>query len=647
MSRTTQKNTGIRMKKDCMLLLALATAISASAVTKDNIADTTRLHSIEEVVVTGSNNATPKRLLPYTVSIINDRQIEATGKTQLLAALSGEVPSLFVTQRNILGFGVGSHGGSGGIKIRGVGGSPTSGVLMMVDGQPQFAGLYSHPVADFYESEYVDHVEVLRGPGSVLYGSNAMGGVINVITKRAKTDGVHTAITSQYGSHNTWQSSLTNMTRFGRFSSLVSAGYDRTDGLRKNFDFKQSSLYAKIGYELSHQWSLAADYSLMNYRGNDPVNARIENPEATDIYHQNVTRGEASISVSNNYGSTNGVARVYYSYGNHYIDDPRHFHSLDDRLGILAYENFSPWRMASATIGFDFNRYTGKIPVSGGHSHGDGSQQAQMQTIARKFIAEYSPYITLQQRLFDDIITLNAGVRLAMSNRFSNQWLPQFGFTVRPAEGWSVKASIAKGYRNPAFSEMYLYRIANDELDPERMINYEVGIGKHFSKYLTLDLTAYYANGSNLIQTTSVPTAEGGTMMRYMNTGSFINKGIELSAQSNPLDNLLLRASYSYMHSSVGDLTAAPRNQYFLGIAWRVLPQLNVDARLNGIGGLFVYNDMERENYALLGMKVTYTPVKCLDIFANLDNITDVKYQINRGYDMPGFTAMGGVRVRF
>ena len=86
---------------------------------------------------------------------------------------------------------------------------------------------------------------------------------------------------------------------------------------------------------------------------------------------------------------------------------------------------------------------------------------------------------------------------------------------------------------------------------------------------------------------------------------------------------------------------------YFLGIAWRVLPQLNVDARLNGISGLFVYNDMERENYALLGMKITYTPVKYLDIFANLDNITDVKYQINRGYDMPGFTAMGGVRVRF
>ena len=163
------------------------------------------------------------------------------GTSQLLAALSGEVPSLFVSQRNIFGFGV-SNGGSGGIKIRGVGGSPTNSILMMVDGQPQFAGLYSHPVADFYETEYVDHVEVLRGPGSVLYGSNAMGGVINVITKHAQQDGVQTVLTSQYGSYNTWQSSLTNMVRKGKFSSMVSLGYDRTDGLQDHFDFTRQGL---------------------------------------------------------------------------------------------------------------------------------------------------------------------------------------------------------------------------------------------------------------------------------------------------------------------------------------------------------------------------------------------------------------------
>lgn len=644
------------MVKDCILLTALMAFTTASAVTFKNheslrnrdtslLSDTVAPRTLDEVVVTGTNHAMPTRLLPYTVSVVGSRALEATGKTQLLAALSGEVPSLFVTQRNIFGFGV-SNGGSGGIKVRGVGGSPTSGVLMMVDGQPQFAGLFSHPVADFYETEYVDHVEVMRGPGSVLYGSNAMGGVINVITRRALTDGVRTTLTSQYGSHNTWQSSLTNMVRRGRFSSLVSLGYDRTDGLQANFDFRQSSLYAKLGYDLSPHWTVAADYSLMNFRGNDPVCARVDNPESNDIYHQNVTRGEASLSASNTYGATDGVVRLYYSYGNHYIDDPRHFHSLDDRLGLLAYQNFGAWQGATATVGFDFNRYTGKIPFSGGHAHGDGSQQALMQTISRRMIAEYSPYVTLQQRLLGDVLTLNGGVRLAMSNRFANQWVPQVGFTVRPAEGWTVKASVSKGYRNPSFREMYLYRVANPDLNPERMMNYEVSLGKSFSHYLNIDVTAYFSEGSNLIQTSSVATATGSTM-RYTNTGSFRNKGIEVSAQSRPLNTLSLRASYSYLHSSVDELTAAPRNQYFLGIGWQPLKQLSVDARLNGVGGLFVASGMERENYALLGVKLTYTPVSWLDVFVNGDNLTDARYEINRGYTMPGATVMGGVKLRF
>ena len=528
--------------------MSILTALVLSAVfapfAHADIADSTHINKIDEVVVTGSNHAMSRNLLPYTVSTIGSRQIEATGKTQLLSAISGAVPSLFVSQRNMFGFGV-SNGGSGGIKIRGVGGSPTSGVLMMIDGQPQFAGLFSHPVADFYETDYVDHVEVLRGPGSVLYGSNAMGGVINVITKSPRQDGVHTTLTTQYGSYNTWQTTLSNMVRYGRFSSLVSLGYDRTDGTEDNFDFKQSSLYAKIGYDLSSNWNIAADYSLVNFKAHDPIYARLRN--ADYIINQDITRGEASIALSNMYGKTDGAVRFYYSYGNHFIDDPNHFHSLDDRFGILAYQNFRPWRKATATVGFDFNTYTGKIPVSGGNTSGNG-------TLERKSITEYSPYITLQQALFNDVLTLNGGLRMANSDMFGTHWLPQAGFTLRPIDNWSLKASVAKGYRNPSFRELYLYPPHNPELDPESMMNYEVTVSHAFSQYLNLDVTGYFAEGSNIIQTVSG---------KNLNTGSFRNKGIEVSAMSRPLDVLALRASYSYMHTSLEGLTAAPKNQYY------------------------------------------------------------------------------------
>lgn len=593
-----------------------------------DIADSTHINKIDEVVVTGSNHAMSRNLLPYTVSTIGSRQIEATGKTQLLSVISGAVPSLFVSQRNMFGFGV-SNGGSGGIKIRGVGGSPTSGVLMMVDGQPQFAGLFSHPVADFYETDYVDHVEVLRGPGSVLYGSNAMGGVINVITKNPRQDGVHTTLTTQYGSYNTWQTTLSNMVRYGRFSSLVSLGYDRTDGTEDNFDFKQSSLYAKIGYDISSKWNIAADYSLVNFKAHDPIYARLRN--ADYIIKQDITRGEASIALSNMYGTTDGAVRFYYSYGNHFIDDPNHFHSLDDRFGILAYQNFRPWRKATATVGFDFNTYTGKIPVSGGNTSGNG-------TLERKSITEYSPYVTLQQVIFNDVLTLNGGLRMANSDMFGTHWLPQVGFTLRPIENWSLKASVAKGYRNPSFRELYLYPPQNPELDPESMMNYEVTVSHAFSQYLNVDVTGYFAEGSNIIQTVSG---------KNLNTGSFRNKGIEVSAMIRPLDVLALRASYSYMHTTLAGLTAAPKNQYYIGIDWQAMPKFTVNAELRGVGGLYVANNVEHQNYALLNLRLTYKPARFIDLFANLDNLTNAKYMINNGYEMPGMTCMGGVKLRF
>lgn len=588
---------------------------------------------LNEVVVTGSNSAVPENLLPYTVSVIDNRQLEATGQTQVLSAISGMVPSLFVSQRSVFGFGV-SNGGAGHIKLRGVGGDRASAVLMMVDGQPQFAGIYSHHIADFYDKEYVDRIEVLRGPGSVLYGSNAMAGAINVITKNAKKDGVATTLQSQYGSYNTWLSSITNTVRYGRFSSLVSLSYDRTDGTVDNFGFSQADGYAKVGYDFSDKWKGSLDYTLMNFRGDDPIYPTLADPESTDIYHQNITRGEAGMTISDSYGSTSGAARIYYNYGNHFVDDPRHFHSKDDRFGVLLYQNFTPWKNAGATVGFDFDLCSGAIPVSGGNSHTEGS----LSTISRKRITEYSPYVTLSQTLAGDIVSLSAGVRMANSDRFDTQWIPQFGFSLNPGREWTVKGNLAMGYRNPSFRELYLYRMANPDLEPEKMMNYEISAGKKFSRYFSLDLTAYYSKGDNMIQTVD---------MKNQNTGRFINKGIEVSARSHPVDNLWLTATYSYLHTSLRNLVGAPKNQYFLGVEWNPWKFLNIAADLKGTGGLYVADDYKHQEYALLNLKVTYEICRYVSVFLRLENITDARYTINRGYEMPGITALGGFRLRF
>lgn len=608
-------------------MVGLLSAFVSEAKAKN---DSINIHHLNEVVVTGSNQEVGRNLLPYTVTTIGNRQLQSSGSNQLLSAISGVVPSLFVTERNVFGFGV-SNGGSGHIKLRGVGGDRASAVLMMVDGQPQFAGIYSHQIADFYETEYVERVEVLRGPGSVLYGSNAMAGVINVITKHVREDGVRTTLTSEYGSYNTWLTSLTNTVKYGKFSSLVSLGYDRTDGLKKNFDFRQSNLYAKVGYVINKIWNAGVDYTLMQFVGNDPIYPTLSNPESTDIYHQNVIRGEASVSISNSYENTNGTARVYYSYGNHFVDDPRHFHSLDDRFGVLLYQNFKAWKGANGTLGFDFDRYTGKIPVSGGNVHTEGS----LSTMARKSITEYSPYVTLSQQFADERIIINAGLRIQNSNMFGTHWIPQAGIVLHPVKEWTIKGSIAKGYRNPSFRELYLYKMANPDLSPENMINYEVSVGKYFNRYLGIDVTAYFSQGDDLIQVVD---------MKNVNTGSFINKGVEISARSMPADKLQLWATYSYLWTNLSNLTGAPKNQYYIGAGWDITDRLHADTQLKGIGGLYVSDDIKHQNYATLDLKITYKILKPLQVFVKLDNVTDARYVINRGYDMPGFTVTGGFK---
>lgn len=608
----------------CFLLISASLTTWAA-----EIPDTITPRVLDEVVVTGSNSAIGRNLLPYTVTTVGSHQLEATGSTQLLSAISGMVPSLFVTERNIFGFGV-SNGGSGHIKMRGVGGDRASAVLMMVDGQPQFAGLYSHHVADFYNTETVERVEVLRGPASVLYGSNAMAGVINIITRNARQPGVRTTLTSQYGSYNTWLTTLSNTVRSGKFSSLVSAGYNRTDGLVKNFDFSQANVYAKVGYDISSKWTVATDYSLMSFSGNDPIYPSLRGQDG--IYHQKVVRGEASMTATNRYKATDGAIRAYYSYGNHFIHDPNYFHSLDDRMGIIVFQNFSPWAQASVTAGFDFDRYSGKIPVSGGKDH----SQAPLATMERKSIIEYSPYVTLQQYLFKEFVAVNAGLRLANSNMFSSRWIPQAGFVITPSAGWRVKASVGKGYRNPSFRELYLYKFANPDLRPESMTNYEASVSKDFNKYLHLSLTGYYARGSNLIEQTATLNE---------NTGSFINKGVELSALSNPCGAVTFRVSYSYLHTSLDELTGAPKHQYYLGAGWKIIENLDADIELKGVAGLYVADDVDTQNYATVNIRLSWQAVKPLQLFVNLDNITDARYVINKGYPMPGVTVMGGFKL--
>ena len=139
--------------------------------------------------------------------------------------------------------------------------------------------------------------------------------------------------------------------------------------------------------------------------------------------------------------------------------------------------------------------------------------------------------------------------------------------------------------------------------------------------------------------------------MKNRNTGSFVNKGVEFSASAQAAENLSLRASYSYLHTSLDDLVAAPKNQFYVAMQWLPLSGLTVDASLKAVDGLYVSPEERSEDFMLLGAKISYIALRkadksrLLELFTTFDNITDCSYTINRGYKMPGFTFSLGTKL--
>ena len=157
--------------KNITLKTLLALALCSGAKSVDAQTDTTRVQHLEEVVVTGTRYESDVRHLPLTVSVVGRNQIESSPSPSVLPVLTEQVPGMFVTSRGIMGYGV-SGGAAGGMNLRGLGGGSAR-LMVLVDGHPQYMGLMGHPIADAYQGMMAERVEVLRGPASVIYGSNA------------------------------------------------------------------------------------------------------------------------------------------------------------------------------------------------------------------------------------------------------------------------------------------------------------------------------------------------------------------------------------------------------------------------------------------------------------------------------------------
>ena len=271
---------------------------------------------LQEAVVTGNRTLVNRNNVPMNITVVGRNEIENSSESALLPVLSERVPGLFVSERGITGFGVAS-GAAGGISIRGIGGSPNTQMLVLIDGHPQFMGLMGHPLPDAYVASDVERVEVVRGPASILYGTNAMGGVINIITRKQNREGFSLNARAMGGSYNTQKYMANIGGRKGRVDAYASVNHDRTDGDRENSKFHITNGFANAGLRLSEHFRFRADISVAGYVAENP--GMITKPMFDNTV--DVLRGMTSASLENEFRHLNGALAFFYNWGDHNIND--------------------------------------------------------------------------------------------------------------------------------------------------------------------------------------------------------------------------------------------------------------------------------------------------------------------------------------
>lgn len=601
--------------------------------------------SLEELVVTGTRNETDVRHLSQTISVIDRKEIEQGLQPSLLPVLTEQVPGLFVTSRGVMGYGV-SDGAAGGISLRGLSGGSAQ-LMVLIDGHPQYAGIFGHPISDSYQSLLADRVEVLRGPASVLYGSNAMGGVINIVTRKMREDGVKTDLRAGYGSYNTLETELTNRVRKGRFSSVVSGSYNRTDGHRDNMQFEQYGGYAKLGYDLTANWNTFADVNVTHF------NASYPGPVSAPLLEgdQRITRGVASFALENRYERTSGGLSFFYNWGKHWINDgytlsagesPQdgRFNSFDDMMGVSFYQSAQFFEGNRITFGFDWFRYGGEAWTE----YVKGEDAGTREDIVDKRENEIACYVDFRQDI-GSWLTFNAGLRVDHHSRVGTEWVPQFGAAFHLPENVELKASAAKGFRYPILREMYMFPPQNPDLQPESMWNYELAFSQRLlGGRLHYGLNLFYIDGKNLIMRLPNPSGSG---MLNQNSGKIGNAGVEAQVAYRINRLWSVDANYSYLHMK-NPVVAAPEHKLYAGANFSK-GRWDVSSGIQYIAGLYtaVGDNPQTENFVLWNVRGSFRATEWLSLWARGENLLAQRYEINAGYPMPKATFVGGVHFEF
>ena len=610
------------MKKYLILFFLSLFAIDLSA--QSNRADST-YDSADSIVVVANRYSVSLRNVAYGYQLIPAERIKKLATHSALEMVDIEFPSAFIMEKKVIGYGVGPEG-SGQIYMRGLGGQPNTGILVLLNGHPDFMGIFGHPLPDVYGTDDVQQVEILSGAASTVFGSQAMGGVVNIVTQPNYNKLLRFSMMG--GSFGTYNYGINLTKRFGKNGLYFSARSQKTDGHIEQSGFEALHLQGGWAYQVSPVWNLSVSARWVPYSFDDP--SRGDNDPAELGVYAKIKRGTGEIKLNNNGKNWQGSTQIYANFGDHRFYDG--FKSNDFAYGLSSYQfwNYSKeWQFAG---GLDVLYYGGqaenpfaKLP------NGSPVVKTEKQTytsLGTYLLGFYQPFSLLQ---------IKAGLRYQTLSSTGNKISPLAVVTVQPTDRLSLYAAYKSGFRFPTMRELYLFPSSNADLQEESVQTYESGLTFNLNRNDYLRLAVYRNDVDNIIQL--VPATPPN---KFRNSGQAKQTGVESQIQFQPFRRWKVQLSYAYLDPD--DLTAYnPKHQikYMIGRNWQAFSVI-----LYGkyVDNLYAANNARQPlpDYFLLNAAFNYS-FRWFGISLKLLNILDRSYLVNTGYSAPRFHILAGI----
>jgi vitamin B12 transporter len=608
---------------------------------------------LDPVVVTATRTETPLKETSTSVTIITEEEIQQQQAETVAEALR-TVPGVEVAQS-------GSRGTTTSVFIRGAESDQT---LVLIDGVE--VNSVTLGAFDFSNltTENIERIEILRGGGGTLYGSQAVGGVINIITK--KGEGVPTAsVAAEGGNGSTHREVLSFSGAKGILSFSGAIANIDTDGFRPfNDGYRNFSSNLRLDVTPIPQGTVRGFFRYSDVKTglfNNKNYLGVPDPNARQLENFALVKGEWEHVPVNSF--TYRLAGSYVKDNQRFFDEPDQFDPFGSGISRIPVEivtgefqgNYS-WREVSiTTFGFEFEEKSADVQSNFGGFRSEFDKSRY----------NFASYMQERLRLLNERLFLTAGFRVDDNEDFGTHVTPSWSLAyVIPQTGTKLKGGFAEGFRAPNFNELFFPNFGNPDLGPERSSEWDVGFEQNFwGQRFSLETTYFSRRVKDLIE--GVLISLDPFKFEAQNKGRVDVQGVEVIPVFRVLPGLTLSGNFTYLDFDTKDgrLLRRPRTQGAVQVNYQRPVLRGTDDLLTLNLNLDVIGDRDdidplsgfRTNpmYARTDVAVSYTfPSRLFSfsqvtVYSKIQNLFDRDYQEALGFRSPPLNYLAGVRVTF